>query len=119
MAVSSPLIGIQGQGDVALTGDNQLNLNVVATPLGDWKKDVDKTGIPGIGLFGQAVGGAQKAMNSVSRQVLLSFQVTGPAANPSIQPVAAPALTGAAKDIFSTMGHAGGGLMDLVDPKTK
>jgi hypothetical protein len=125
MAVSSPLVGVQGSGDVALTGDNELNLNVVAAPLGDWKKQIDKTGVPGIALFGKVVGSAQQAMNKVSQQVLLSFQVTGPAMNPTITPKAAPAVTGAIGDLFSAMakpsggGGSGssGGLLNFMDSK--
>jgi hypothetical protein len=125
LAVSSPLVGVQGNGDVGLTGDNELNLNVVAAPLGDWKKQIDKTSNnPVVGFFGQAVGSAQQAINKVSQAALLSFQVTGPAASPSIKPVAAPALTGAVGNIFNKMAQpggnsGGGGLLNFMQPSSK
>jgi hypothetical protein len=121
LAVNCPIVGIQGSGDVGLVDDNPLKLNLVVVPLGNVKKEIDNTGIPGISILGQAVGSIQKTVTKVSKSTFLSFDVTGPAANPSIQPAAAPAVTGAAKDLFDNMskagGSTGGGLLNLLQGK--
>jgi hypothetical protein len=111
MAVSCPAIGIRGSGDVGLTGDHRLNLNLVVAPLGDWKKQVQKTGIP---LLSQIAGSVEKVFTQASEK-LYSFHVTGPAANPSVVPEAAPTLTAASKKVFGQMLDATqGGLLDLI-----
>jgi hypothetical protein len=112
LVVSSPIVGIQGSGNVGLTGDYPVDLNLIVAPLGDWKKQVDKTGIP---LLGQVVGSVQKVVNNAQKS-LYSFHVTGPATSPSIQPVPAPALDKSANDVFGQMLNGGNNLLDFIKP---
>jgi len=112
MAVSSPLVGIQGSGNVGLTGNYPVDLTLIVAPLGDWKKQVDKTGIP---LLGQVASGVEKVINK-AQKALYSFHVTGPAASPSIQPVPVPALDKSANDVFGQMLNGGNNLLDMIKP---
>jgi hypothetical protein len=121
LAVNSPVVGIQGTGDVGLLYPNPLNMNLVVAPLGDIKKEIDKSSIPGMSILGQAAGSIQGVVTKVSKQTFLSFNVTGPATNPTIQPAGAPVLSDAAKDVWGNMAKtgstAGGGLLDLLQKK--
>jgi hypothetical protein len=112
LAVSSPIIGIQGSGDVGMTGDNPVDLNLIVAPLGDWKKQVEKTGIP---LLGQVAASVQKVINN-AQKALYSFHVTGPATSPSIQPAPSPVLDKTANDVFGKMLNGGNNLLDLINP---
>jgi hypothetical protein len=113
LAVSSPLVGVQGSGDVGMVGDNQLDMNMIVAPLGDWKKAAEQVGVPGLG---DILAKVQNSVNKVSANVLYSFHVTGPAAKPGLQVVPAPALKGDLQDLFGKMGKSGG-LLDLLKPK--
>src|ERR1700722_10562128 len=115
LAVSSPLIGVQGYGDIGINPPNALNLNLVLAPLGSWKEKLNGTGIP---LLGKLAGKVENAVEKVSQNVLYNFHVTGVAAKPSIQAVPAPALTAEAQNVFGEMlKPAEADLSQLLDPK--
>jgi|GEM_PF-4574920 len=117
-AVSSPLLGIQGQGTVGLVADNPLNLSVSVAPLGDWKKQIDKTGLGGVFGIGQIAGNVQNTLNQGTKE-LDGFLVTGPAAKPSIVPAIAKSIGGGANDVFGQMMKGGGGLLDAIKSSGK
>jgi hypothetical protein len=114
IAVSSPLLGVQGYGDLGIKPPNALNLKLVIAPLGDWKEQLKKTGIP---LISQIAGTFQQAIDTVSQKLLYNFHVTGTVQKPSIEPIPAPILTKEAKALFRNMIEpAGGDLFDLLQP---
>jgi hypothetical protein len=121
VAVSCPIIGIQGDGSIGLVNNNPVDLNLMVVPIANLKKDVDKANIPVVGqLFGQVAGVAQNAFTQVTQQVVVSFHVTGPADSPTVQAVPAPALQKGASDLFGQMVNgingAKGNLLDLIQP---
>jgi hypothetical protein len=111
MALNSPALSIQGSG--AVTFDGQLDLDLVAAPLGDWEKHLKKLEIPLVGDVAAAiVGGFQKMTTSATRQLLLEFRVTGTASQPKFEAVAAPVLTDGAARIFGAMMKKESGLIE-------
>jgi AsmA-like protein len=122
MEVGSSILGVQGTGDVGLVGDNQLDLLVTAQPLGDWQKQLNNAGVPGLDVLGQVAGSAQGTLNKVSAQAL-GFRVTGPAAKPTVMPAAAGSLGGAGNGAANTVtkgaADVGSGLMGLFQPNKK
>jgi uncharacterized protein involved in outer membrane biogenesis len=122
MEVGSPILGVSGTGDIGLVADNQLNLLVNAQPLGDWQKQVNSAGIPGLNILGQVAGKTQGTLNKVTAGAL-GLKVTGPAAHPTILPAAAGEIGGAAKgaagDVTKGAGEAAKGLLDLFGNKKK
>jgi hypothetical protein len=117
LEATSPIVGVMCTGNVGLTGDNQLDIMANVAAGGDWQKNVNSTGVPGISALGSALGNAQSVLNKAS-----AFHVTGPAAHPNPPiPVAAEQLGGAAKsaagNVIKGGGNIGSGIMNLFQPK--
>jgi len=106
LAAEAPVLGIQGSGDVGF--DGQLNLEIFAVPLADWKEKVKKQGIP---LLGDIAGGIQKLLNTATGKLLVRFRITGQLGAPNVktEPGTAPAE---AVKIFGEMIKGGGRLLD-------
>lgn len=111
LAVSAPVLGVQGAGDVTL--DGKLDLRVVAAPLGDWKKHLQKTKIPIIGDIGaELVGGVQKLLNSATGKVLYQFKIAGNADEPTLTTEPVPLLSDNGLKLFLHMLKGGDKLLE-------
>jgi hypothetical protein len=100
-AINSPALGLQGSGTVGF--DGQLDLNVIAAPLGDWQQKVKETGIPLVSaVVGDIAGQLQKVVNSAS-ELLYQFHVTGTLAQPQVQTQPSAMLSDAKAKIFGEM----------------
>ncbi|HEV2295563.1 MAG TPA: hypothetical protein VGR35_17070 [Tepidisphaeraceae bacterium] len=101
-AFSSPLLGMQGDGRV--TVDGQLNVNLVAAPLADWRDKLKQTNIPIISdVTGELAGAIQRTLNAATRGLLYEFRVTGDLKQPQIATVPVPALSEARAILFGHM----------------
>jgi hypothetical protein len=101
-AVSSPALGVQGAGAIGF--DRQLDLSVVAAPLGDWRDKVKQTNVPLLSdVAGEVVGAAQSVVNTATRGLLYEFRVTGTAGSPQVATVPVPVLADSAALLFSGM----------------
>jgi hypothetical protein len=101
-AINSDLLGVQGRGTIEL--DGELNLDIIAAPLGDWKKQIERTRIPIVSdIVGGAAAAVQKLVNTATSKLLYQFQVTGKTSNPQIKPIPAPILTDVAAGTFGQM----------------
>jgi uncharacterized protein involved in outer membrane biogenesis len=101
-AVSSPALGVQGSGAIGF--DKQLDLNIVAAPLGDWRDKLKATNVPVVSdVAGEVAGALQTLVNTATRGLLYEFRVTGPAGHPQFATVPVPALTDAAAALFGGM----------------
>ncbi|MEO6567280.1 MAG: AsmA-like C-terminal region-containing protein, partial [Opitutaceae bacterium] len=101
-AINSPLLGLQGSGSI--TFDKELDLDVVAAPLGDWKMNLKKLKIPIVSdVTGEIAGAVQKLLTAVTSELLYQFKVTGQASEPKIQAIPTPILTETAAAIFGRM----------------
>lgn len=114
LVVSSPVLGIQGTGDLGLNGS--LNFNAVVVPLGNWKSQLSQSPIP---ILGQLAGQVQDQLNQLTEKYLYSFRITGTIWDSHVEPVPAPALTAGAKNLFGKMANPqlGTDLLDLVEGK--
>ena len=86
VVVSSPLIGIDGSGDVGFKGE--LALDIIATPLGQWDEKLN-VGDAASGVLHQM----QKGLNVATRAALYNIHVRGTVDKPETHPEAAPFLT--------------------------
>jgi hypothetical protein len=106
-AINSSALGVQGTGTIDLRregGGSEMDLRVVAAPLGDWRRKMRSTGIPLISnVAGDIVGGLQKIVNTATSQLLYEVRVTGPVGNPKISTVPAPLLTDSVASLFGVM----------------
>jgi uncharacterized protein involved in outer membrane biogenesis len=101
-AVSSPALGVQGSGTIGF--DKQLDLNIVAAPLGDWRDKLKGTNVPVVSdVAGEVAGALQTLVNTATRGLLYEFRVTGPAGHPEFSTVPVPALTDTAASLFGGM----------------
>ena len=101
-AISSPLVGIQGGGDIGF--DGSLNLRAIVAPLADWQDKIKETNIPIVSdIAGEIVGGVQKLLNSATSALLYQFRIEGTIKEPKITPIPAPALTESAAFVFGKM----------------
>jgi len=101
-ALNSELLGLQGHGTVDL--DGEINLDIIAAPLGDWRKQIERTKIPIVSnVVGGVAGAVQTMLNSATSTLLYQFQVRGKLAEPQIKPVAAPILTDTTAVMFAKM----------------
>lgn len=119
-AISAPVLGVQGTGNVSFKGD--LDLHAVAAPLADWKDQLKRTKIPILSdVAGELAGGIQKMLNTASQTLLYEFHVTGKANKPKIETVPAPALTDGVAKVFGAMikGDKLGDLFNGSDPPRK
>ena len=101
-AVSAPLLGLQGSGDA--TFDGALNFRVVAAPLSDWRKQLQKSRIPILGDIGaDLLGGIQKLLNTASGKLLYHFKIEGTTSHPKVMAEPVPLLTEDALKLFVEM----------------
>jgi hypothetical protein len=101
-AVASPAVGVQGSGTITL--DKQLDLNVVAAPLGDWKDKLRQTNVPVLSdVVGEAAGALQTIVNAATSELLYEFRITGKTSSPQVATVPVPALSDTAAALFSGM----------------
>ena len=101
-AVSAPLLGLQGSGEA--TFDGALNFRVVAAPLSDWKKQLQKSRIPIVGDVGaDLLGGIQKLLNTASGKLLYHFRIEGTTSHPKVMAEPVPLLTEDALKLFAEM----------------
>jgi uncharacterized protein involved in outer membrane biogenesis len=85
IVVSSPLLGVEGSGDVAFTG--ALNLEGIADPFGSWGDRIAFAPLSAI------FGAVQRTINFATSQVLYQIRVTGTTSNPKTSKVLAPLVT--------------------------
>ena len=105
-AVNMPAIGLDGSGTVTFT--RQLNVDVIAAPLGNWRHDLEQTGIPIVsGAMAVIAGGLERAVNG-AQMLLYQFRISGSADNPKVIAVPTPFLTNSAAAVFAAMLHPGG-----------
>jgi hypothetical protein len=101
-ALSAPLLGVQGDG--AITLDGQLDLNLVAAPLADWRDKLKQTNIPLVSdVTGEVAGAIQRTLNAATRGLLYEFEVRGDVKKPEVKTVPAPALNEARAALFGQM----------------
>jgi hypothetical protein len=101
-AVSSPALGVQGSGTIGF--DKQLDLNIIAAPLGDWRDKLKATRVPIVSdVAGEVAGALQTLVNTATRGLLYEFRVTGPSSHPQFTTVPVPALTDTAASLFGRM----------------
>jgi hypothetical protein len=101
-AVSAPLLGVQGDGEITL--DGKLDLNVCAAPLANWRDKLKDTKIPLVSdVTAELVGTVQRLLNSATRGLLYEFRVGGNVKDPKIEVVPAPALNEARAVVFGRM----------------
>ena len=101
-ALSAPLLGIQGDGDI--TTDGKLDLNLVAAPLADWRDKFKQTNIPILSdVTGEVAGAIQRTLNAATRGLLYEFHVSGDLKKPQIKTIPSPALNEARAILFGQM----------------
>jgi hypothetical protein len=102
VAISSPVVGLQGGGKIAF--DGPLELNVVAAPLADWRDKLKETKIPIVSdVAGEVAGGIQKLLNSATGALLYEFRIGGTVQNVTVTTVPTPVLTDTAAHVFGKM----------------
>jgi hypothetical protein len=105
-AISAPVLGLTGSGRA--TFDGELDLEVVAAPLADWKDQAKRTNIPVVSdVAGEVLGGIQKMLNTATRTLLYQFHVTGRIGEPKVTAVPAPVLTEGVAKLFGSMLRGG------------
>ena len=78
---------------------------MIAAPLGDWRRDLQKTNVPIVsGALAVIAGGLESAVNG-AQELLYQFHIVGPADNPKVTPIPAPLLTDSAAKLFAGMLH--------------
>lgn len=103
IAISAPVLGLQGSGTTTLEGD-QMDFRAVAAPLADWKRNLKKTDVPIVSeVLGEVAGGIQSMLNATSGKLLYQFHITGPLKDPRVKTEPAPALTDGALKLFAEM----------------
>lgn len=109
-AVSAPLLGVEGSGDI--TFDGRLNLNLIATPLGKWG---DKIDLGDNGVISGFVDTIQKGVNVATQQALYDVHVGGTPNHAIIDAIPAPFLTRQAVGLVNFMkgGSKDGGLLEF------
>jgi hypothetical protein len=104
VAVYSPALGLQGSGTESFNGN--LDLDIIAAPLGDWKQKIAETDIPFFSrVLSSAAGGLEKLVGSATSELLYHFRITGTRDDPIVQTIPAPFLTDSAANLFSKMLH--------------
>ncbi len=100
-AINTGVLGFHGKGTV--TFDGEANLDIIAAPLGNWRKHIEQANIPIIGGMASNIAGTFQRLVSATSRLLYEFQVTGKLSDPQIRAVPAPALTDGAANIFGSM----------------
>lgn len=111
-AINTTVLGLQGNGTVNFDGD--LNFDIIAAPLGDWRNHVQNMNIPLIGDFAGNIAGRMQNLVSATSKLLYHFDVTGNVSDPQIIAVPAPALTDKAATVFGKMMQDGNDLLKAV-----
>jgi hypothetical protein len=91
---SSPLLGVEGSGDVTFAG--VLDLNGIADPFGSWGERVGDGG-----ALSAIVGAVQRTVNIATSQVLYEIRVTGTTSQPKTSKVLAPLVTHSIQGLLS------------------
>jgi hypothetical protein len=101
-AVNSPALGLAGSGTVSF--NRELDLKLVAAPLGDWRERMRQSRIPLVGdVAGHFAAALQKLVNGATGTLLYQFRVTGTFAEPQVRAVPAPVLTDPLATLFGQM----------------
>ena len=101
-AISAPALGLQGGGDVGFDGN--VKLEVVATPLADWRAKLKKAKIPIVStVAGEVAGGVQRMMNAVTGTLLYQFRIEGSVKEPQVSAVPVPVLSDPDAEVFGWM----------------
>lgn len=101
-ALYSPALGLEGSGTIGF--DGELDLKIVAAPLGDWEKHIKGTNLPLMSnVIGSVAGAMQKVINAATSELLYEFHVTGHVAHPHVEVVPTPVLTDTAAVLFERM----------------
>lgn len=101
VVVTSPALGIDGSGDIHF--NQQLSLDLIATPLGKWGEKLDA----GDGASG-VLDAMQNGLNAATRQALYNVHVGGTVDKPVITTKLAPFLTDRAGDLIGLIKKQGG-----------
>jgi hypothetical protein len=92
IAVSSPLLGLQGEGWVAF--DKRMKFNAIAAPMADWKQQMKRLRIPILSdVGGEVLGGVQGLLNVASKAMLYELRVSGTLNQPKVATVLTPLLS--------------------------
>jgi hypothetical protein len=84
--------------------DGQLDMEITAAPLGDWERQIKKTGLPLVSdLAGNFAGGVQRIVSAATNQLLFQFKVSGTCSDPKVDPVPSPIITEHAAQILAKM----------------
>jgi hypothetical protein len=101
-ALSAPLVGVQGGGEIGF--DGKLDLNLVAAPLADWRDKLKQTNVPVVSdVTGEVAGAIQRLLNTATRGLLYEFKVVGDVKNPETKLIPAPVLNNARAAVFGAM----------------
>jgi hypothetical protein len=111
-AINTTVLGLQGNGTVNFDGD--LNFDIIAAPLGDWRNHVQNMNIPLIGGVASNLAGHMQNLVSATSKMLYHFDVTGNVSDPKITAIPAPALTDKAANVFGKMMQDGNDLLKAV-----
>ena len=111
-AINTQVLGLQGSGSMSFDGN--LNFDIIAAPLGDWRNHVEKMNIPLVGGVASSVAGRMQNLVSATSKLLYHFEVTGKISDPQIRPIPAPALTDKAATVFGRMTQGGSDLLKAV-----
>ncbi len=89
--VGSPALGVRGGGEIGL--DGSLALNLIATPLNNWDRQVRRENGSAVrNTVATVAGQVQDGLNSVTEKYLYRLKVTGSVSQPDVHVVAAPSL---------------------------
>ncbi len=102
-AINSPILGVQGGGKVGFNG--QVDMNVIAAPLADWRDKLTETKIPLISnIAGSIAGGIQKLFNTATGVFLYQFRVSGNLNDKvRVDTIPTPVLTDTTAAVFGRM----------------
>ena len=111
VAISAPVMGIQGSGQVNF--DAEMDLKVVAAPLADWKQNLKKSKVPIVSdVAAELAGGIQKLLNTATGKLLYQFRITGKMGSPKVTPQPVPVLTDDMMQVFAHMLRGGDRLLE-------
>jgi hypothetical protein len=100
--VSAPALGVQGFGTIGFDGN--LDLHAIAILLGDWRDKLKHSNVSWLsGVFADAMGQVQDALNKTTENLLYYVHVYGPAGNPQLETEGSPLLKAKAAQAVTTM----------------
>jgi len=100
-AIGSSSIGVQGHGDVGF--DGTLALDMIVVPLGDWRSQMERAGVPVVGEALAKLAGAAQSLFGKASAAIYEFHVSGTMDDPYLTPVPVPVLTRGAATVFGRM----------------